>query len=302
MQDLCQPLPLIVQSIDEIQAQKEGIDSCYHAAEEANCYETKTTKSARNNKAATPETQETCDGYLAAIPKDETLACSVCGVKLHRYCAGIPRSHYARVSTSFVCIVCSQNVSNAVQVELRQEITNLKAQVSELRAALAENTGILKEDISKLKKPPLKSSSGGQTYATTTATLNSRGQPNRRNGKIRQGPSMPGRAANVKASNSVAGGGSNKVQLTTSGSESEGSNHRTKVQVKGARKIWGTMAESTVRSVKNVITRFCNVAPGGLYVKRKDRVIATTNKSVWWYVVHADEKVLCDLESKWEPI
>lgn len=187
-----------------------------------------------------------------------------------------------------------------MQIELRQEIANLKAQVSELRAALAENTSILKEDISKLKKPSLKS---GQTYAATTATLNSRGQPNQRNGKIRQGPSVPGRAANTKTSNSVAGGGSNKVQLTTSGSESEaGSNHRTKVQVKGARKIWGTMAESTVRFVKNIITRFCNVAPGGLYVKHKDRVTAATNKSVWWYVVHADEKVLCDLESKWEPI
>lgn len=37
-------------------------------------------------------------------------------------------------------------------------------------------------------------------------------------------------------------------------------------------------------------------------MKRKDRVVAATNKSVWWYIVHADEEVLCDLETKWESI
>ena len=62
------------------------------------------------------------------------------------------------------------------------------------------------------------------------------------------------------------------------------------------------MAESTVRSVKNVITRLCNISHRGMYVKRKDRVSAATNKSVWWYIVRADEEILCDLETKWEPI
>ena len=37
-------------------------------------------------------------------------------------------------------------------------------------------------------------------------------------------------------------------------------------------------------------------------MKCKDRVVAATNKSVWWYIVHADEEVLCDLETKWESI
>ena len=41
---------------------------------------TKTTK-LMNNETATPETKETCDGCLSIIPKDDLLACSVCGVK-----------------------------------------------------------------------------------------------------------------------------------------------------------------------------------------------------------------------------
>ena len=40
-----------------------------------------------------------------------------------------------------------------------------------------------------------------------------------------------------------------------------------KVQVVGARRIWGTMKDSTVKSVKNVISCVCKI-DGGLRVKR----------------------------------
>ena len=262
---------------------------------------TKLATSARNDET----TQEICDGCLVTIPNDELLSCSICGVKLHRYCAGIPRSHYARVAASFVCIVCSQIASDSLQAELRQEIASLKVQVSELKEALAETTnsiGTMTGDIAKLKKPPLVTrSSGGRTYAAAVVT-NSRS----RNNTGRSGQSRETGVANAKTSSNQR-----QVQFSASGSDQpgrtvesggEGSKHRTKVQVKGAHKIWGTMAETTVRSVKNVITRFCNCTPRGLYVKRKDRVVAATNKSVWWYIVHADEEVLCDLETKWESI
>ena len=266
----------------------------------------KTTKSSRKGETASPaERQEICDGCLATISKDDLLVCSVCGVKLHRYCVGIPRSHYARVSTAFVCIVC-RKLMTPHKPELRREIAALKTQMSELRAALADNTssmGVLKEDVAKPKKPPLATNftQNRRTYAAATAA-NSRGRQNRRSGNTRQG-CVQGRGTN--AATRPGSSPPNGVQLTTSGpgtTESEGSNDRAKVQVKGARKIWGTMAESTVRSVKNAINRFCNVAPSGLSVRCKDRVIAATNKSVWWYIVHTDEKVLCDLESKWESI
>ena len=118
---------------------------------------------------------------------------------------------------------------------------------------------------------------------------------------------MQGRVINATSSNLTTGKlSANDEQLTTlqrpenEVSEGRFNNSGAKVQVKGARKIWGTMAESTVRSVKNVITRFCNVAPSRLNVKRKNRVMSDINKSVWWYIIHADEKVLSDLESKWD--
>ena len=44
--------------------------------------------------------------------------------------------------------------------------------------------------------------------------------------------------------------------------------------------------------------RVCKI--GEVRVVRKDRVKPGTNKSMWWYVVHAKESVLSDLETKWD--
>ena len=67
-----------------------------------------------------------------------------------------------------------------------------------------------------------------------------------------------------------------------------------KIRVIGARRVWGTLKSSNVKSVKNVIARVCKV--GEVRVVRKDRVKPDMNKSMWWYVIHA---ILSDLETKW---
>ena len=74
-----------------------------------------------------------------------------------------------------------------------------------------------------------------------------------------------------------------------------------KVQVVGARRIWGTMKDSTVKSVKNVISRVCKI-DGGLRVKRKTKENPVTNRTKWWFVIHADECLLSDLDAKWEQV
>ena len=59
------------------------------------------------------------------------------------------------------------------------------------------------------------------------------------------------------------------------------------------------MSHTTSKSVGNVITCCCNLA--GLKIRRKTRT-ADTGKISWWFVIHADEAVLCELDSKWESV
>ena len=97
-------------------------------------------KKASNNVGAAAdsdaESQLTCDGCTDSITKEEALNCSICKVWLHCYCAGVPRSRFVNVSSTFVCIPCSLSCNNAVATELRSEIAALKAEIVELRTAL----------------------------------------------------------------------------------------------------------------------------------------------------------------------
>ena len=98
--------------------------------------------------------------------------------------------------------------------------------------------------------------------------------------------------------------GENSNTRDTAHGESESvsnqnSANKIKVQVSGARRVWGTLRESTVRSVKSVISRLCNVNTG-IRIKRKTRTLS--DKPQWWYVVHGDESVLSNLESRWDQV
>ena len=64
--------------------------------------------------------------------------------------------------------------------------------------------------------------------------------------------------------------------------------------------MWSTLKSSNVKSVKSVIARVCKI--GEVRIVHKDRVKPGTNKSMWWYVVHAKKSVLSDLETKWDQV
>ena len=74
-----------------------------------------------------------------------------------------------------------------------------------------------------------------------------------------------------------------------------------KVKVVGARRIWGTLRDCTVKSVKNVIVRVCKI-DRGVHVKRKLKENSVTNKTRWWFVLHGSESLLCELEEKWPQV
>ena len=99
------------------------------------------TRKASNNgsssRAAEAEFEQLiCDGCTDTLTKEEALSCSISKVWLHCYCAGVPRSRFADISSMFVCIPCSLSFNNTVMMELRSEIAALKAEIVELKSAL----------------------------------------------------------------------------------------------------------------------------------------------------------------------
>ena len=77
-------------------------------------------------------------------------------------------------------------------------------------------------------------------------------------------------------------------------------NSSKKVIVPGARRVWGTMRACTVPTVVKSIKRLTDV--GDLRVKRKFKTGNDGKITRWWYVVHAEEAHLQQLENEWEKV
>ena len=85
------------------------------------------------------------------------------------------------------------------------------------------------------------------------------------------------------------------------GNKSNDDRTAAKVKVEGARRIWNTWIHTTTKSVETAIAKFCGKIEG-LRVKRKTRVSERSGKTLWWFVIHGEERKLCDLESLWERV
>ena len=232
------------------------------------------------------KTQPECDlcGETICPTSQDSLQCEVCQSYMHRYCAGMTRSHYHELcskSTPFVCMVCTQRSQRVIIQQLQNEVTALRSELVKLREAGSLETSAtpeinkaaldaLKDDVQQLKSSihgySTQSKQAKPSYARMAATTNSRKPPH----KPAKGPHSAGEFPSITA----------------------------KVKVTGARKIWGTMRESTVRSVKGVISKLCKIKPG-FKVKRKDQPGDSFHKPKWWFVIHADESDLAKLDSGW---
>ena len=207
--------------------------------------------------SASKKTQPECDlcGETICPTSQDSLQCDVCQSYMHRYCAGITRSHYHELcskSTPFVCMVCIQRSQRAIIQQLQDEVTSLRSELDKLRKADSLETSAtpetnkaaldtLKDDVQQLKSSIHGYSTQNRpSYAKMAAATNSRKPPH----KPAKGPHPAG--------------------------ESPSTADKVKVKVTGARKIWGTMRETTVRSVKGVISKLCKIE-SGFKVKRKDQ-------------------------------
>jgi len=76
------------------------------------------------------------------------------------------------------------------------------------------------------------------------------------------------------------------------------------VQVKGARKIWGTMKSATTAVVANALKTLTKMPPNSLTIKRKYKIANNNPKQVtrWWFVVRGEECLLEQLQASWQSV
>lgn len=256
----------------------------------------------------TKSPKSTCDLCCDNIESDQDqLACEGgCGCIVHRYCAGVTTKHYAELaasSTPFVCFYCSLNLFKTMVNQLQLQVDTLRGELDVTKTTLEQRIAANTEACA-CGTPPA-------TYAAVAA--HTARNSNRRQGKQKrvskeQNKTNKNELLTTKA---VTGPPALAVQSeTTMGGESVDSVVSSNVskpkqfeKVSGARKVWGTLRETTVKAVTGVISKLC---PSTIEFKIK-RKTQTGNhdlghKPRWWFVIHAKEEDLATLESAWSAV
>ena len=217
----------------------------------------------------------TCDLCCDTLDKgQDILTCEgECGCTVHRYCAGVTKGHFEKLSkssTPYVCEWCSLKTTQSIIQQLQSEIASLKLELSEAKAALAV-------------RPSTTPQATSSTYAAAA--------------------SRPPRKTSV---NHPTRGGQDRLLSHVSQARNPASTtasrgqRMARVPVQGVRRVWNTYIHASTKSVENAVSRFCKVE--GLRIRRKTRTNDRTGKLNWWFVVYGEESTLCELERKWEPL
>ena len=233
----------------------------------------------------------TCELCCDTLEKEQDiLKCEgECGCVVHRYCAGVTKRHYETLCKNhspFVCQWCSMRVSRAIIEQQQSEVTALKSDLAAARATIAK----LNEELAQRATSPVAPSYALVASQPQRKRPNSRRQPQRSEGTNRttsgsQAPTVP--IAEI-----------NSTPATRNSNSNISSQER--VRVEGARRIWGTHPHATTKTIENAIERFCKIQ--GLRIKRKTSQNVQSRKSSWWFVIHADESVLQQLDTSWEAL
>jgi len=75
-------------------------------------------------------------------------------------------------------------------------------------------------------------------------------------------------------------------------------------QVKGARKIWGTLRTTTTTAIERALSTLTKVSSKDVVVKRKYKTAQRDPHQVtkWWFVLRGEEEVLQQLQEEWPSV
>ena len=96
---------------------------------------------------------------------------------------------------------------------------------------------------------------------------------------------------------------SESAQTSVKHSPPKHSSSKPKVPVSGARKVWGTMRETSTSAVITTLTKLTSMTSEQVQARRNFKSInGSSNRIRWWFVLRGDEDILSILESEWEQV
>ena len=245
-----------------------------------------------------------CDGPFKM--SEEVLFCEGCCQKhLHRYCAGLSKSHYEELlatSTPFVCLVCTQQLHKAELKNLHEELAAVRSELCELRTALqttvtasATNaTTAIQTLETEVKELRTTVNSQAQNVLNYAQVLKLKSNKKSNKSSLQQLNHPKSRHnSHVKGSESI----SHATKPTTTNNI-----RRLCTPISGARKVWGTLRSTTVSAVKNAIHSVTNISINDLTIKRKFKTGGNDMVVRWWFVIRGDEATLQNLEDSWQQL
>ena len=235
----------------------------------------------------------TCDLCYDSLEKGQDIRqCEGdCGCTVHRYCAGVTKKQFEDLRKGpkpFVCQWCSLATANAVIQQLQADNDALKLELCEAKRLLTERPA---ESQSRDGSVPTHAS---PNYASAVKSR-SKGQQTQRQ-RLRR--------ANPTESQVVVLMYRYLHQAPQCRESMWNLAHQDPRRRKsGARRVWGTFADATTRSVKAALKRvFTRGESEGdeLHVLRKFKPGGSGRKTRWWFVLRSSEPTLVNLESRWE--
>ena len=177
-------------------------------------------------------------------------------------------------------------------------IASLRAEIAELRTAFQEVEAAV-----AAKDSEARSVSGAHLEGWS---------------QVSHGRQKKGKQSNSMKSNTAESGREQPNTTTTAASfrvdksrSQQCPTGRSKVEVKGKRKVWGMLKTTTVAAMKNAIKVVSKVE--GLEIKRKyslkkaqqariGREAASIQVSKWWFVISGEESILDQLARNWDAV
>ena len=117
---------------------------------------TKTKSKVAGARASAKTPPKVCDlCYDQLEESHEVLVCEGgCNSSVHRYCAGVTRYHYEKLTAGaepFVCMFCWLKTHRALVSQLQLEVENLKTELASTKTALQESNQSLTEEMLEVK-------------------------------------------------------------------------------------------------------------------------------------------------------
>ena len=235
-----------------------------------------------------------CVCCQALSAKDEALYCDgACQQWLHRYCASVTLQQYKAISDSgspYLCSCCCRERQQGEMITLRETVEQQQDEMTTLREAVEA----MKLEIVQLKETvtSLTNSTGeqGDIPKETPWNVVARGRGRQNPGSRPPPKDKHAQSKSVHSSHHPAHTERQQNHLP-----------RSRIPLKGARKIWGTLRHTTTLAVQNTLKALTKCS-SGLTIKRKFKTADRNQVTKWWFVLRGEEQLLEQLQEKWPAV